>query len=100
MTLEEVKIFLRVDFDEDDAYIRLLMDVAKEYIINAVGVFNEKRMMAKLLFLTIISNLYENRQYTVESNEKVAYIIKSMVLQLQLEEDDEDIEQLNSEVEL
>ena len=37
MTLAEMKSYLKVDFDDDDNFITLLMDVAREYIIDAIG---------------------------------------------------------------
>ncbi|ACO85308.1 MULTISPECIES: head-tail connector protein [Clostridium] len=85
MDLEQVKKFLRVDFSEDDTYITLLIDVAKEYIVDAVGKYDETSARYKLLLFNIVSTLYENRQYTIDrSNEKVAYTLKSIILQLQL----------------
>ena len=84
MKLDEIKEFLRVDFDDDDKYISLLIDVAKEYIIDSVGQYDDEGARYKLLLLNIISTLYENRSYTITENEKVAYTLKSMILQLQL----------------
>ena len=37
MTLEEVKNFLKVDFDDDDSLITLEIEAAEEYITDAVG---------------------------------------------------------------
>ncbi|OSA88814.1 UNVERIFIED_ORG: hypothetical protein B2H93_17270 [Clostridium botulinum] len=88
MDLQQVKQFLRIDFDDDDSYIILLIDVAKEYIIGAVGKYDETSARYKLLLLNIVSTLYENREYTIDkTNEKVAYTLKSIILQLQLEGD-------------
>ncbi len=88
MDLQQVKQFLRIDFDDDDSYIMLLIDVAKEYIIDAVGQYDATSARYKLLALNIVSTLYENREYTIDkTNEKVAYTLKSIILQLQLEGD-------------
>ena len=90
MELETVKNYLHVDFEDDDEYINLLIDVAKEYITDAIGKYDETIARHKLLLLNIISTLYEKRQYTVDkSNEKVAYALHSMVMQLQLGDLDE-----------
>ena len=43
MQLSEIKNFLKIDFDDDDEYLNLLIGVAKEYIIDALGKFNENR---------------------------------------------------------
>ena len=87
MDIAYVKDFLKVDFTDDDNYIKLLCDVAKQYVINAIGKCDEENPLVKLLMLVIISTLYENREYTVDTaNEKVQRTLRSMVLQLQLDE--------------
>lgn len=87
MTLEEVKNFLKVDFDDDNNLIALEMEAAEEYIVDAVGEYKETSARMKLLLLNIVSTLYENRLYTVsQANRKVQYALSGMVLQLQLEE--------------
>lgn len=86
-----VKNFLKAGYDDDDDYIKLLIDVAREYVINAIGKCDEENPLVKLLMLVIISTLYENREYTVDTaNEKVQRTLRSMVLQLQLDEVDYD----------
>ena len=85
MDIEYIKEFLKVYFDDDNAYIELLYDVAKEYITDSIGEYDETSARHKLLALNIISNLYENRLYTIDKNdEKVMYTLRSMILQLQL----------------
>lgn len=87
MDITYVKDFLKVDFADDDNYIKLLCDVAEQYVINAIGKCDEENPLVKLLMLVIISTLYENREYTVDTaNEKVQRTLRSMVLQLQLDE--------------
>ena len=87
MTLEEVKNFLKVDFDDDDSLITLQIEAAEEYITDAVGQYTESSARRKLLLLNIVSALYENRVYTImQASEKVQYSLRSMVLQLQLED--------------
>lgn len=87
MSLERLKRFLRIDYDDDDEDILLMVDAAKEYIVDAVGFFEENSARMQLLLLNLVSTMYENRQYTVDkSNEKAAYAIRSIILQLQLGE--------------
>lgn len=91
MDIAYVKDFLKVDFNDDDNYIQLLCDGARQYVTNAVGKCDEENPLVKLLMLVIISTLYENREYTVDTaNEKVQRTLRSMVLQLQLDEVGED----------
>ena len=88
MELEYVKSYLRVDFDDDDEYINLLITAAKDYIINAVGYWDENKALMKLLALTLISQMYEKRQYSIDTQEAPTYAIKSIVLQLQLSQEE------------
>ena len=88
MELSEIKKFLRIDFDNDDDILKLIMSAAEEYIRGAVGSFDVSSSKAKLLFLNIVSSMYENRLYTVDTgNEKLSWINQSVLLQLQLESD-------------
>lgn len=90
MDLSTIKNFLKVDFDDDDQLINMLIAAAKEYIVNAIGNFDEDKATHNLLLLNIVANLYENRSFlNSKNNEKVAYTIKSLITQLQLNEVDD-----------
>ena len=85
LDLEEIKNFLKVDFDDDDNYIMLITNVAVEYIQDALGTFNINRAKQKFLALTLIKDMYEKRSYIVDGkDEKARYIIHSIILQEQL----------------
>lgn len=87
MNLLLVKNFLRIDIDNDDEYLNLLIEVAREYIVDAIGVCDEENPRVKLLMLNIIASLYETRQFTIDkTNEKVQYTLKSIIMQLQLDQ--------------
>lgn len=85
MELDEIKNFLKVDFEDDDDYIKLLKDVAIEYIEDAIGVFNKERAKQRYLVLILINDMYNKRTFTVDTNdEKIRYTSRSIVLQEQL----------------
>ncbi len=87
MELGYVKGFLKVDFDDDDNYIQLLIEVAQEYITAATGSCDFAVARVKLLALTIITELYEKRAFTVDqAGEKAQFAIRSIITQLQAEE--------------
>ena len=89
MELSYVKTFLKVDFDDDNEYISLLIDVAREYVIDAIGRCDESIARVKLLMLVIITEMYENRSFTVDTaNQKAQYTIRSIINQLQNGDDD------------
>ena len=85
MDLQTVKEFLKVDFDDDDDYINLLIDVAKEYISDCLGSYNDTRKKQQYLLLTLIQDMYNNRSYTVNKDEKIRLTIRSIVLQEQFD---------------
>ena len=91
-SLDLVKHHLKLDeIDDDDSYLNFLMQAAVSYVEDAVGRCDTENPKVVLLLLVLISNLYENRQYTIDkSSEKVQYVTHSMLLQLQLEEVPED----------
>ena len=51
MTLVEVKQYLRIDGDEEDNLIYLMMEAAEEYIKSAVGTLDETKSRVKMLYL-------------------------------------------------
>jgi uncharacterized phage protein (predicted DNA packaging) len=89
LDLEETKNFLRVDFTDDDTFITMLISVADEYLKNATGIqFDSTNTLAKLYCMCLISDWYENRNFstdirTLTVNEKVKYTLQSILLQLQ-----------------
>ena len=85
MDLMTVKNFCRIDGD-DDINVQLMVDAAKEYVVEAIGEnVNFESPRVKMLILNIVSSLYENRQITIDKNdEKMQYSLRNMVLQLQL----------------
>lgn len=87
MTIETIKDYLRVDGDDDDGLISLMMETAKEYIVSAVGEYDEEDKTANLLFCAIVQNLYDNRelmQSDIQQRKRIEYTFVSIILQLQL----------------
>ena len=85
MKLEEVKSFLRVDFEDDDNLIKCIMEAAKLYIEDAVGEFDKDNPKANLLFMALVQDLYDNRELMVTEQKKkrMSYTYASIILQLQ-----------------
>ena len=87
MELGFIKNYLKVDFDDDDEYILLLKQVAKEYVEAATGKCDEEKARVRLLMLSIICDLYDNRGVTPNTlSNKAMYTINSIIRQLQLED--------------
>lgn len=85
MTLDEVKSYLRVDFDDDDEMIKQMARAAEEYVIGAVGEYDENNSKANMLFLAVLQDLYDNRTLTVteQQRRRMSYTYASIILQLQ-----------------
>lgn len=87
MTLDSVKKYLRIDEDYDDDILELMMEAARQYIVDAVGKYDEENYKAQLLFMAIVQDLYEHREFNVEDAKARSknYTYASIILQLQCE---------------
>ena len=83
---EDVKNYLRVDFNDDDMLISVMIDTAKQYISDAVGKFDGNNPKHNMILLAVVAHLYENRMFQGQSSGKITRIISSMLLQERLNE--------------
>lgn len=88
MTLDQVKKYLRVTYDDDDSYLGELIRVAEGYLEDGITnykgklknqVFAEKAQMVQY---AIIQNLYDER-YMMGQAMEMSYIVRSMIHQLE-----------------
>lgn len=86
--LNEIKDYLRVDFDDDDTLLNTIILASKEYIKNAIGYIDMQKPTFKVLLYTICADLYERRSYLIDKAIKTNNIINSLILQLQLQGED------------
>lgn len=88
LELKEVKNHLQVDFDDNDTFIKLLIDGAYEYLEDTTG-FDFKKSdssKAKIFCLGIINECYENRGLTTEkAGKQMSYIMKDILIKLSYE---------------
>lgn len=89
MELSMIKEYLKIDFDDDDRLLEMLLEAARKYLLDAIGyVPDETDERVKLILLVLISDWYEHREY-IENNvsqkmsQKVRYTVHSIILQLQ-----------------
>ncbi|WP_144508013.1 head-tail connector protein [Bacillus mycoides] len=83
LTLEEAKVYLRVDGNEEDMLITSFIEVAEIYIKNATSKnVDLKSELAKLAARILISHWYENRE-AVGKAEQLAFSLQSILVQLQ-----------------
>ena len=83
MTLEEVKSYLRIDYEEDDNLLDSLIEVSEEYIDSCVGTAyksDEKAIkLANLLQKKLISNMFENRGTEISNSTKKDNIVTTIL---------------------
>jgi len=92
MDIATIKEYLKIDFDDDDRILELLLGSARRYVLDAVGYQpDETDERVKLLLLVLVSDWYEHREYIDSTSQKVSqkvrYTVRSIILQLQYSED-------------
>lgn len=92
LTLEEVKRYLKIDFEDDDEDIESFIEAAEAYIDSMVGTYykeDEKAVkLSKLLQKKLVNDMYENRSTEIPSNTKQDRIVASILDKLSNYEDD------------
>ena len=89
VTLEEVKLYLRIDTDFEDDLIEGLLEVAGGYLRDGVTDFDinyardEKyAKKADLLTKVLVAEMYNNRDSRNDSRTNFSYTVQSMMNQL------------------
>lgn len=83
MTLEEVKSYLRIDYEEDDILLISLIDISEEYIDSCVGTAyktDEKAIkLANLLKKKLIADMFENRGTEISNSTRKDTIVTTIL---------------------
>lgn len=82
MQLETIKQYMRVDYDDDDEIIKLLYDAVLEELSDLIPEFNPDKTTnrQKVLILTSVKELYENREKRTDKPEQLRAAVSSMLL--------------------
>ena len=92
VTLDEVKLWLRIDGNEDDALLNLLIGGAEQYLLDATGrTWPPDNHTAKICALAIIADNFENREVTSNDKLSVRPAIQSMINQLSFTPEPEEV---------
>lgn len=88
MTLQDVKLYLRIDYDADDTLLETMIKAAENYMISGVTDYkknyaeNEKyAAAADICKMAIIAQMYEDRNS--QKTEDFGFVIRSMINQLE-----------------
>ena len=86
-TLEEVKDFLGIDFDDEvsNRNIKRYIDVAESYLKGAISNLPEDDERVKQLALFIIEDLYDRGSYSMKENSTLEKMKNDFIIQLQCE---------------
>ena len=90
LTLEEIKVFLKVDHEEEHMFIQGLQLSAEEYLSNAGIKKDYTKELYKLAIKILVSHWYENRAVeTIGKNvTKIAFGLDTILLQLKYTQGD------------
>ncbi len=84
LTVEEIKNNLRIDYDEDDNYLEMLLNAAEMFIVGAIELDTlPKDPRTDVLLFMLVSLWYENRvPATNTMQQQVPFTINAMIHQL------------------
>lgn len=87
VTLDEAKKWLRIDHDEDDITIEMLIGVSEDYLKESTGItYDSTKASARLFCLILITDWYENRVFENNSklmiSDRVRFSVRSILMQL------------------
>lgn len=92
ITLEKVKSYIGIDYDDDDENIKMLIPMARTLIDSKCGIeYKENARLKELsngLMLLIISQMYDNRSFTTDKQVFENPVAKSIVMALSYSEGD------------
>ena len=82
LELKTVKEYLRVDYNDDDEILRIMHDAVIDEMKELIPALDEQNITnrQKLLILTYIKELYDNRDQMTEKDQDVRYAVRSMML--------------------
>ena len=90
MELQDVKSYLRVDYDDDDNLIRLMLDAVTDEMMELIAGFNpaDPTNRQKMLILAYVKELYDTRGkiQTGAGQEKMRFAVQSMMTKEMLRE--------------
>lgn len=77
LDLNSVKSWIRIDTDEDDELLKVIMAAAKRYLIDQTGLDEEKVCNNEVLaiaYLLLCSYMYDERSISVNNDKKNAIV--------------------------
>lgn len=83
MTLNDLKLSLKIDHDHEDIYLQSLLEASSEYIKNGCGPdVDTTSKLYSLAQVMIVTHWYENREL-VGKNDTLPFHFQTILTQLQ-----------------
>ena len=84
ITLDDVKAYAKIDYDDDDSFIENLIDTAKTYIENSTGkAYAGDNKVYNLAILYLVAYWYENRMMLGNTNvAEIPYTVQALLTHL------------------
>lgn len=79
--LKKAKDYLRIDYEEDDEFIRSLIAASKIYLENACGSFTSSEL-TDLAQLILVEHWNDNRTLVGTVNESVKHSVDAIIFQI------------------
>ena len=79
--LKKAKDYLRIDYEEDDEFIRSLIAASKIYLQNACGEFKSNEL-TDLAQLILIEHWNDNRTLVGKVNDTVKHSVDAIIFQI------------------
>lgn len=89
LKLDEVKEFLKVDYDDEDILIESIIEASEVYLKNATGKdFDATNPLAKLYCRCLVYEWFKDKNLMADEklSDKVRFTLQSILLQLQTSE--------------
>ncbi len=85
LTIEDIKTYLRIDGEDEEDFLSLAIEAARQFVTAQTGGCNEGDGRVKMLLLALVSDMYEKRSLTAVKGEGVRHIVNTIIMQLQFE---------------
>lgn len=83
VTLDETKVYLRVDYPDEDVLIQTLITAAEAYLNKATGnTFDSTNSLAKTVCLMLVAEWYINRENAQQLSLASATVLNGLIAQL------------------
>jgi uncharacterized phage protein (predicted DNA packaging) len=83
VSLDEAKEWVRIEHNDDDSTIQMLIKAAEKYLKNATGnTFDSSNELAQLFCLVLVADWYENRDMIGKVSDKIRPTVDSILAQL------------------